>query len=118
MIPDTLPDPREARLPVWAQGLIGRLRREVEDERRRADEARGSGGPEDTDTVIDPYDDVPIRLPKGERVRFLVGRDHYEWIDCQVLHHATLGRVVQVMAGTSLVVHPSVTNVVYLGVRQ
>jgi hypothetical protein len=115
------PDSREEKLPVWAAATIERLRRQVAEERHRADEARLSGGPEDTDTVIDPYDDEPVRLPKGQRVRFYVGPEaarqgidrHRDYIDVRV-ESGNYGPVPRLVlhGGGSVVVRPHVTNVI------
>jgi hypothetical protein len=63
-------DPREAKLPVWVREHISDLRRALREERARADAARRDGGPEDSDTILDEWDRVPVRLGRGVRVTF------------------------------------------------
>lgn len=115
------PDPREDKLPRWAAETLTRLRRRVSDEQRRADAARLAGGPEDTDTVIEPYDEIPVRLPKGQRVRFYVGPQiaregvdrHRDYIDVRVEPASRLSPArLTLHSGGSIVVRPQVTNVV------
>jgi hypothetical protein len=116
-----LADAREDRLPKWAQDTIHALRRRVVEEQRRANQSREAGGPEDTDTLLDAWDDVPGRLRKGERVRFLVGDPstvsrRRDWIDVRVSRDGRQPRL-QLMGGGSLVVRPSVTNVLEVTVE-
>lgn len=106
-------DPREEKLPRWAQDTLKSLRRQVEVQKMRADDARKAGGPDDTDTIVDPYDATPIRLRKGEQVRFLVGPEEYQWIDCSVQKRGN-GMVVRALSGDSLIIYPSTSNVAYL----
>lgn len=110
-----LPDEREAKLPAWASAALTRLRSRVTAENRRADEARIGNGPADTDTVLDPYEDVPIRLPKGQRVRFITGTGSEQWIDVFVVPGSEQwGRpaVVELMGGSTLDIRPQSSNVV------
>jgi hypothetical protein len=83
MTPDTEPDPREARLPVWARDLLNDLRTEVaglNDElataQKAAEAARLRTSPEDSLITVDGPDGEPIGLP-GTTVRYCFpeGRD-------------------------------------------
>lgn len=65
-----LADPREAKLPVWAQIQLREMRRLVSQWERYAIDARLETRPEETDTVVDDYSQHPIGLPKGEPVKF------------------------------------------------
>lgn len=69
-------DSRVEKLPKWAQDHIAVLRMRLGEARNDADLAR-SRGPEDTDTVADPYAQSPVYLPAGARVVFKLseGRD-------------------------------------------
>lgn len=109
-------DPREERLAKWARDLIDDLRRKVEDAEREAEEARLATRPDETDTVIQPYDDIPIGLPKGERVRFRLGPpgDLRHYLEVRVADDFT----VEVMAGASLRVYPRASNVILLQVGE
>lgn len=104
-------DPRETKLPIWAQKELARLRRKVEDAERRATEARLSNGPEDSDTLLDPYDETPIRLPRGTKVRFVLGKS-YDYVDVQILRRREEGPYVELMGQQQLVIRPQVSNVV------
>jgi len=80
------PDPREAKLPAWAQATITRLRSSVSSEQVRANAARLDNGPETSNTMIDYYDreGVPIYLPDSERVRFVTGPGSEDHVDVHV----------------------------------
>lgn len=100
-------DPREARLPKWAQGelaaLRDRLRRVREDFEEYADQAM----PEDVVAVTNPFDEHPrLAARPGERVRFLLdGLDGYRYVDVDVR-----GRELAVFASDGLRIAPHVTN--------
>lgn len=49
------PDPREEKLPRWAQVLLCELRREVASAKATAQAARLATDPEGSDMVLDPY---------------------------------------------------------------
>lgn len=57
------PDPREAKLPAWAQQQLTNLRRVAQTLRVDLDRALDASGPEDSDVVINPYGN--IRLGTG-----------------------------------------------------
>jgi hypothetical protein len=108
---------QEGRLPAWARETLHVLRREVRDQTRRADEARRSGGPEDTDVVLEPYDDVPVRLPKGSRVRFVLdpeGRGLHGYVDVYVLQGGGGPPVLAVAGGSVLAISPHASNLVHI----
>lgn len=100
-------DPREARLPKWAQGelasLRDRLRRVKEDFEEFADTATT----DDVVAVANPNAAHPRPAARqGETVRFLLdGVDGFRWIDVTV-HD----REIEVLAATGLVITPHVTN--------
>lgn len=110
------PDPREERLPVWAAAAIERLRSRVTAAERQAEEARLGGGPADTDALLEPYSNVPIRLPKGTRVRFLITPEepgdgiHTDWVDVYVSRDA-LSPYVALHGGNGLAISPQSSNV-------
>lgn len=115
MIPK--PDPREANLPKWAQRQLSTLRRELDTALARAQVARTSLGPADTDTLLDPYDDVPLLLPKGENVRFVLDADSDSWMDVRVTRRGGRPAHLHVMGSAPLAVFPEVTNVLSIGTR-
>jgi hypothetical protein len=110
------PDPREEKLPAWARGLISQLRRRAERAEGRAAEARLGSGPADTDTLLDPYDDTPIRLPKGSRVRFLLDATTPDAIDRDRLYvdvsvNRRYGKpLVELHSGKALLIRPVSSN--------
>ena len=69
------PDPREAKLPRWAQDHLATMRRQVEAARRAEDAARLATSPDESDTLLDRYaeSDIPIGLGVGISVHFLFG---------------------------------------------
>lgn len=106
-----------SRLPKWAQQEIAALQRQLAEAQRRADQARLDSGPADSNTLIDPYDDVPIRLGVDVPVRFILQatdtrrlNDH--WVEVRVHENG-----LQLMAGRQLVFVPRVTNVTRVEVR-
>ncbi len=120
------PDPREEKLPRWAQESLKSLRAQVVAANKARDDARQEHGPTDSDTILDPYHPAgPIALPKGERVRFIVG-DTPEglvdraWVDAQVARQTfrdgSTDRWLEVMAGDTLAVSPQSSNVIRIRV--
>lgn len=103
-------DPREEKLPVWAKTLLVNMRQRVENAESRAEEARLATDPAGSDTLIHFYDDVPIGLGRGERVRFLPGGpgDQLAWVNVRVRRSGD----IEVMASHMLTVRPEATNVV------
>lgn len=111
------PHEKEGKLPKWAKNYIGSLRTALASAIAHAEGARLATKPDDTDTLIDYYSDVPIGLPPGERVRFLVGDEllgkHRDWIDVRVT-----GSVVDVMASRGLAILPGASNTCRMGVSR
>jgi hypothetical protein len=60
---NALPDDREHKLPVWAQDLIGGLRRSVRDVIAENAELRGDiASNAEAHAFIDPYDRIPVSM--------------------------------------------------------
>jgi hypothetical protein len=108
-------------LAKWAQEYIARLERKVVDAERVAEDARLATNPDDTNTVIDPYQDT-IGLPSSGRVRFILTnarsarqspdqRRHDQWIDVHVDHGGTH---IELMASETIRVTPQASNVLYV----
>lgn len=111
------PDSREAKLPVWARTYIERLRRVVQDAESDRDAARLATDSAGSDTVIDPYADIPIGLGKGTIVRFRLGDERrMEWADVSVIHTGDGRTLLQIMAGSTVHIEPRAANVVYVEV--
>ena len=116
------PDPREERLPKWARDLLAGLRSQTAAAIRARDQARQEHGPTDSDTILDPYHPAgPIGLPKGERVRFIIGetpegRVDREWIDAQVerqtYRDGHTETWLHLMGGDGIAVRPQSSNVI------
>ena len=110
---DGADDPREARLPRWAQEKIRNLRRERNDAVKRADEVRRATDPADSNALLDYYDEIPIGL--GNRpVWFRL--DGESLVHCRVEHGKLVVHGSQPGHG-ALNVQPMSSNVVYIVVR-
>lgn len=102
-------DPRETKLPVWAQDMITGLRRRVEREttHRRALVAEAKDG----DVYTYRFRSKTYALPDDIRLRVQVPGTHF-WVDT----HAHEGGV-RVMCSDSVIIEPEgskiVTNVNY-----
>lgn len=110
------PDPREQRLPVWAQTLIRSLRETAAAERAAADVAREEAlnvrratDPDGSTAILHPYDDVPVGLGLDARVRFRPIDKPRAWIDVRT--HPISGRIEVSSGGPELVVRPHAANV-------
>jgi hypothetical protein len=105
---------RLANLPVWAQDYIHTLERKLKDAEKSELAARLATHPEDTDTVIDRYNEVPIGLPKGQFVRFQA-HNLGGWVDVKTEDR---GGWVKVMGHRTLEVQPQSSNVVLVRVAR
>lgn len=103
-------DPREARLPKWAQDELRTLRRELGSARRKVEELKGNVP--DTDTYLLDYgslDDFP--LPKGARVAFHLTPPGYERkvrqaVQCYIASDGAL----HIQGDSSLIIYPRASN--------
>lgn len=95
------------RLPGWAKEEIKRLQqRAFRAEEELAVHRSGAYGPADTDTVVSPYRDVPLNLPKGATVE-------YRLQDGGVIRVRTTSRgVLEIMGDGQLTLVPKVTNLI------
>jgi hypothetical protein len=108
------PDPREGRLPAWAQRKLDSARHLVRVAQEQAEAARLATKPDETDTIVDRYADIPIGLPKGCRVRYRTGpHDLSDYFEIRAD-----GNGVEVHAGGPMIVIPQVTNVLRLEARR
>jgi hypothetical protein len=102
-------DPREARLPKWAQEELRNLRRELGSTQRKLEEARGNVP--DTDTYLLDYgslNDFP--LPKGARVAFhMTPPGHTRKVRQAVQVYVSDG-ALHVQGDTSLIIYPRASN--------
>jgi hypothetical protein len=112
-------DPREDKLPKWAQDQLATLRRKVTDAERRAEEARLASGPEDSDTFLHPHDEIPVRLGRGEPVRFQLGENYFDYLDVRIKRDRRDGPYLELMSGGGvLALRPQVSNVVRVRVDE
>jgi len=110
-----------ARLPQWAQREIERLRRELASQQARIAEL--TAGPENSDTVADPYAAMhsparkPFPLGNGTTVQFKMGPDASNDLHAAVIDRGQ-GRVLEVRSpggsGGRMAVRPVASNVVQI----
>lgn len=109
----TAEDPREVKLPAWARDMIDNARRRVKEAEKSAQEARLATGPDESDMLVDRYDQTPIGLGKRPTVRVVLGRkpdgEVIRWIDIRLTESR---KSIEVMGSTTLRVTPQVTNVI------
>lgn len=102
-------DPREARLPKWAQEELRTLRRELGASQRKVEELKGNVP--DTDTYLLDYgslNDFP--LPRGARVAFHITPPGHERSVRQAVQVYVSDGAVHVQGDTSLVMYPRASN--------
>ena len=100
-------DPREAKLPKWAQAELASLRDKLADLKDDFEEYADKAMPSDVSAVVNPYDTHPRPAAReGETVRFLLdGLGGFRYIDVRVTD-----RDLDVMGSTGLRIAPAVTN--------
>lgn len=102
----TIPKERDvSKLPKWAQQELEMLRKNLAYWQKRA-----LAGPDDSNTVLEPYAKGGRPLGTDVTVRFLLPNG---WIDARTED----GRVL-VRSSHQLVTLPHVTNTIYLEVRE
>lgn len=109
-------DPREAKLPKWAQELIADLRRTIGEQARTITTLNW----EHTDSNVfltggRRADD--LALPKFSQVRFVQG--HNRDISVGVNRWPTHGKVgvLEIYGSRSLIIHPCASNVLQVDVE-
>ncbi|MFF1812411.1 hypothetical protein ACFVXW_25420 [Streptomyces sp. NPDC058251] len=96
-------DPREGRLPKWAQEELASLRREVLRERALNDDLRGQVG--ETNTHVQNYSSPDQPLPNDARVKYRLGDRFDQYITVNVE-----GDALSLHGGRFLTIHPHVSN--------
>lgn len=114
------PDPREGKLPVWAQGLIAECRQAAQEWRGLNEAARLATKPDKTDTIIDQYAELPIGLPVGAEVTFFTeplrpNPRRWDWITCSIREELS-GRYLQIHGSGPVFVRATASNSFRLGV--
>lgn len=97
-----------SKLPKWAQNRITLLERNVEHLK-----AKLNAGPEDSDTIADPYGSAPRPLGKGTTVHFVVPKDQLGIQGSGNYYSVRLNKdgVLEVGSGMSeLDIHPRSSN--------
>lgn len=109
-------DPREDKLPKWAQVHIDNLRRTAERATDELDAFRsGTYGPADTDTYSDSYrDQERLNLPKGGTIAFVLGYDHNDEIRARVRYDGEL----EIQGLGAITVEPQASNVVVVKLKR
>lgn len=113
------PDPREERLPKWAQEMIQDARRRTERAEKARDKARQGTDPQGSRAVRYFYDEIPLGLGARPNVRFTLepgGYGHsYRYVDVRI---SESDRRVEIMGGRSIHIEPVSSNVVHIWVRE
>lgn len=102
-----------SRLPKWAQEHIRVLQMRLDE---RTDELNALGEQQPTRILIERWgaDLTPTYLPDKTIVRFVVGEGWEQRVDVRINNEGEL----ELLGGTQLVLAPSSSNVVRVGVRQ
>lgn len=98
-----MPDPREERLPKWAQPELRSLRRKLEVAEQEAEALRGNVG--ETDVHVQNYTSHDQPLPKGAQIKFRLGDRYDEYVTVRIE-----GDRLSLNGGRFLTIHPHVSN--------
>lgn len=108
LLPDV--DPREGKLPAWAQRYISRIRAVARHNLADAIKAQDHAAkallatdPTTTDTLIDPWDNAPVGLPPGSQIHFRMGVREYFDVRNE-------GGRLEILASHPLLISPVVSN--------
>lgn len=114
---NTGPDPREANLPKWAQGLLEQCRMEISETRTELDQIRGAD-PRRPLAVRSPYrDPVPVAWDRYDTIRFFPLADDGQRHAIDVYAHGEDQNVLVVRASYgALSIRPDSSNRIYLKV--
>jgi hypothetical protein len=99
-------DPRESKLPKWAQSELSTLRRELSIERQRNAELRGDVP--NANTFVLDYGHESTPLPRDARVQFDLRKDDgrvRQSIQCYVE-----SGMLRIQGDYSLILHPRASN--------
>lgn len=105
-------DPREDKLPVWAQDRMNRLRRLALEAQAAAGDARLATDPEGSHAVMDRWGEVPVGLGKDPEVTFRL--EGGESVTIRRLRQDP--RLLEIHGDGALVFRPWATNSVRVGV--
>lgn len=109
-------DPREARLPKWAQAELSTLRRRLRDAERHIRDL--TGDIDATDTYVDSMrcgEDRDYPLPPGSKVAYrLHDRAHSGYVRVYLYHDRWAGTQLHIQGDRSLIIKPSASNTFYV----
>lgn len=105
------PDPRESKLPAWAQKQLAHLRLELTDALKAAEEARLATSPDESNAVIDRFPVGSIGLGNAT-VTFKLGDKWHESVAVRVQ-----GAALIVNGAGTISVQPSASNAVQITMR-
>lgn len=113
-------DPREARLPKWAQSELSTLRRKVRDAERHIRDLQGDVTA--TDTHVDGMrgpENRDIPLPPGSRVAYRLTGDpgHGAFVRAWLQADAWTGVALHIQGDRTLVILPSASNTFRVAMR-
>lgn len=113
------PDPREDKLPKWAQIELGRLRADLERAEARAQEmAGGTDAVDVAEVVADPHAKAPLVLPRGVTVRFNVRPGEWNgYVDVRLVGDRRGGRWLDVQGADAVAAFPEASNRLQIAVR-
>ena len=110
------PDPREEKLPKWAQEKLSSLRQKVKETRHALNQELYSGISPDEPSVgvgMDVETSHPAKLyPKHERVKFRFGKGIGNYIECNMVNDIHFGKRLVVRGGDMVTIHPEASNTV------
>ncbi|MEU3686959.1 DUF7239 family protein [Streptomyces narbonensis] len=107
-------DPRESKLPKWAQAELSRLRRDLSEEKRVNADLRGDIP--DTNTYVLDYGRHNQPLPNNARVSFHLRQDDGR-IRQSIQAYVEYGRL-RIQGDNSLDIHPGSSNSFTLSFRE
>lgn len=110
-------DPRIAKLPGWAQTLIGDLGRTIDRQEEQINEL--TKGPEESNTIVNPDAEIfhkgakPMRLKSGTEIEFQLGDGFGQHLKVMVIDRGD-GNVVELRGERNLVVKPTASNCLHI----
>lgn len=105
------PDPREGKLPGWAQVLLARTRLAARNLNDYARAARLETNPDETNTILDQYSPEPVGLPNNADVTFRMPDDpRWQWITASVRSNPGEPVEVEIRGSAPFTIEAPVSN--------
>lgn len=99
--------------------MLNNARRRVKEAEKSAQEARLATGPNESDMIVDRYDEIPVGLGRRPTVRVVLDRrpggEVVRWIDIRLTESK---KSVEILGSSTLRVTPQVTNVIAVTVQE